>query len=341
VERVKLGIIGCGLAAKELHLPALMKLQDKFEVTAVANHTEPKAKEFSELFGGIPYYLNYKDLLKDKNVEAVDIALPINLNYKATKDSLKRGKHVILEKPIAGTLREAKKMLSFPDKYKKVMMVAENFRYRSVYRKVREILTDGVVGKPYAAVWNLYYYVPEESKYAQTEWRRHHKYPGGFMNDAGVHNIAALRMLFGEIDFVNALTKSINPAIGTPDTMSLQFRSRSGVIGVYNIFFTVKGHWEDKLLIFGTDGTLEVNTNEIKIKLNDEEEVKIDAADDHGYYSEFEDFYNAIISGSEVYSTFNEGYKDLEVVLTALASAEKKKSFALNKRTTATEIDMT
>jgi predicted dehydrogenase len=53
--------------------------------------------------------------------------------------------------------------------------------------------------------------------------------------------------------------------------------------------------------------------------------LEIDAGDDHGYYSEFEDFYNAIISGSEVYSTFHEGYKDLEVVLAALASAEKKK----------------
>jgi predicted dehydrogenase len=329
MEKVKLGIIGCGLAAKELHLPALMKLKDKIEVTAVANHTEPKAKEFSEIFGGIPYYLNYKDLLKDKNVEAVDIALPIDLNYKATKDSLEKGKHVILEKPIAGTLNEAKKMLSFPGKYDLVMMVAENFRYRSVYLKVKELLSEGKIGKPYAAMWNLYYHVEDKSKYAQTEWRRHHKYPGGFMNDAGVHNVAALRLLFGEIISVNAFTKSINPGIGTPDTMSMQFETSGGVNGVYNIFFTVKGHWEDKFLIFGTDGSIEINTNRIKIKKENEAEVEIDASDDHGYYAEFDEFYNAIRNGAKPFSTFSEAYKDLEAVLSALTSAEKGKRIKL------------
>jgi predicted dehydrogenase len=323
MEKVKLGIIGCGLAAKELHLPALLKLKDKFEITAVANHTEPKAKEFSEIFGGIPYYLDYKKMLRKTDIEAVDIALPINLNYKAAKDSLDKGKHVILEKPIAGTLKEAKKMLEFPYEYDCVMMIAENFRYRNVYRKVKELLNEGVIGTPYSAMWNLYYYVPEESKYAQTEWRRHHKYPGGFMNDAGVHNVAALRLLFGEVTNVNAFTRSINPAIGTPDTMSMQFETSGNVSGVYNIFFTVNGHWEDKLLIFGDKGTIEVNTNSIKIKQNEKDDVEIDASDDHGYYAEFDEFYNAIRNGSSIYSTFEEGYKDLEVVLNALKSAEK------------------
>jgi predicted dehydrogenase len=325
MEKVKLGIIGCGLASKELHLPALLRLKDKFEITAVANHTEPKAKEFSEIFGGIPYYLDYRKLLKDSNVEAVDIALPIDLNYKVTKDSLEKGKHVIVEKPVAGTLSEAKKMLSFPDKYDRVMMVAENFRYRKVYRKVREILSERRIGRPYAAMWNLYYHVAVESKYASTEWRRHHKYPGGFMNDAGVHNVAALRLLFGEITSVNAFTRDINPAIGTPDTMSMQFETSENVVGVYNIFFTVKGHWEDKLLIFGDKGSIEVNTNKILLKKDGEADIEIDANDDHGYYAEFDEFYNAVKNGSKVFSTFAEGYKDLEVVLTALRSVKKRR----------------
>jgi predicted dehydrogenase len=325
MQKVRLGIIGCGLAAKELHLPALKRLNNKFEITALANHTEPKAKELSEILGGVPYMLDYHDLLKRDDVDAVDIALPIDLNYQAAKDALDHGKHVILEKPIAGTLEEAREMLSFPSKYDKVMMIAENFRYRNVYKKVKEIIKNGTIGEAYAANWNLYYYVPVESKYAQTEWRQKHKYPGGFMNDAGVHNVAALRLIFGEILSANALTKSVNPAIGVPDTMSMQFVTERGVIGVYNIFFTVNGHWEDKLLIFGDKGTIEVNTNKITIKQNNQENVEIDTGEDHGYYEEFDDFYNAIINGTKVYSTFDEGFKDLQVVLNALASAGERK----------------
>ena len=116
-SKIKLGIIGTGLSAKNLHLPALRKLEDKFEITAVCNHTEAKAVEFSKLVGDVRYYLNYKDILADENVDAVDITLPIDLNYKVTVEALKSGKHVFLEKPLAASLIEAKKMLSLKRKY--------------------------------------------------------------------------------------------------------------------------------------------------------------------------------------------------------------------------------
>lgn len=325
MEKVKLAIIGCGLAAKELHFPALMNLKEEFEIVALCNHTEPKAKELSEMIGGdIPIYLDYKKMLNNKDIEAVDIALPIHLNYKVTKDALEKGKHVFVEKPVAGNLIEGKKMLSFPEKYDKVMMVAENFRYRAVFNKVKEILESGIIGKVYSANWNIYFYIPVDSKYAATEWRQRHQYPGGFMNDAGVHNIAALRLLFGDILSVNASTTSINPAIGIPDTMSLQFNTKD-IFGTYNLYFSVNGHWENKLLIFGDQGTIEVNENNIKVKRFDYDDQVIDANDDSGYYQEFTDFYNAIRKGSKVLSTFEEGYKDLEVVLSALKSADTGK----------------
>jgi len=61
---IKLGIIGCGIAARELHFPALQKLQDKFSITVVCNHSEPKAKSFAEMAGGVPFVLDYQELLK-------------------------------------------------------------------------------------------------------------------------------------------------------------------------------------------------------------------------------------------------------------------------------------
>jgi predicted dehydrogenase len=49
MKPVKLGIIGCGIAAKDLHWPALKELSDLFEIIVVCNHSEPKAKEFSQM----------------------------------------------------------------------------------------------------------------------------------------------------------------------------------------------------------------------------------------------------------------------------------------------------
>lgn len=331
-RKIKLGITGTGLAARILHLPALKELTNKFEITAVCNHTEKKAREFSELVGGVRYYLDYKDLLKDKEVEAVDITMPIDLNYKVTIDSLKAGKHVFLEKPLAGSMNEAKKMLDLKLKYKKqVMLLAENFRYRKVYNTIYDLLKKESIGNLYAAQWNVFYNVSADKDYGATKWRQKHKYTGGFMLDAGVHNIATLRMLFGDVKSVAAFTDSINPAIGKPDTMSVQLRFRSGINVVYNLFFTVKNHWENKLLIFGDKGTLEANDDKIALKFNDRSPEVFYCADLGGYDLEFIDFYNAIVTGSKVKSTFIEGYKDMEVVFAALKAAKTNKVVTIHK----------
>lgn len=324
-RKIKLGIIGTGLAAKILHLPALQRLHDNFEITAVCNHTEKKAKDFSQLVGGVKYYLDYKDLLKDKDVEAVDISLPINLNHRVTIDSLRAGKHVFLEKPLAGSMIEAKKMLKLKSTYRNVMLLAENFRYRKVYNSVFELLKYKAIGKVYAAQWNVFYQVTSDKDYGATKWRQKHKYAGGFMLDAGVHNIAALRMLFGEVKSVSAFTDSINPQIGKPDTMSVQMIFDSRVKVIYNLFFSVKHHWENKLLVFGDKGTIQVNDDVISLKLNDDNPKIIDASDFGGYDEEFMDLYNAVVYHKKIKSTFTDGFEDLKVVFAALKSAVTNK----------------
>lgn len=325
MRKVKLGIIGTGLAARNLHLPALRKLKNKFEITAVCNHTERKAKQFSKLVGDVPYYLDYRDLLKKEDVDAVDIALPIDLNDKVAKESIKAGKHVILEKPLAGSMSDAKKLVEIDKKCKTINMVAENFRYRKVFHRAKELIENGRIGKPYAVNWNLYYYVTSDKDYAATEWRQNHKYPGGFMLDAGVHNIAAIRMILGDFKYGRALTTSINRSIGKPDTMAFQFELKNGIIGLYNLYFSVNGHWEDKLLIFGDKGSIEINTDLLILKQEGKKDKTEDLTDGHGYDAEFNDFHNAIVKARKVDYTFKEAYRDMEIVMDAIKSSNDGK----------------
>ncbi len=329
MKKIKLGIIGTGLAAKNLHLPALLKLKDKIEITAVCNHTEKKAKEFSNLIGGVKYYLDYRDLLADPNVDAVDITLPIDLNFKVSVDSLKASKHIFLEKPLTGTIEDAKKLLSISDKYDAKILLAENFRYRKVYNTLKETIKKKSIGKIYAAQWNVFYKVTSDKDYGATKWRQHHKYKGGFMLDAGVHNIAALRMLFGEVKTVSAFSASVNPEIGKPDTMSVLLIFDSGVKVIYNLFFSVKNHWENKLLIFGDKGTIETNDDIITIKSNENDHEKIVCSDDGGYESEFINFYDAVTKRKKIISEIKDGFEDMKIVFAALKSAETNKNINL------------
>jgi len=322
MKPVKLGIIGCGIAARELHLPALQKMTDQFQITAVCNHTKPKAKNFAALVGGVDYLLDYRQLLNRSDVEAVDIVLPIHLNDSVTRAALAAGKHVFLEKPLAHSQQHAKKMLTLPTKYAQVMMVAENYRYRPLYHRIKQQLQAGVIGQVYAVDWQIFMYVqPTTNKYAQTQWRIHHQYPGGFITDGGVHNIAAFRLLFGKIQTVSAQVRGVNPGIGELDTLNMHFTTSENIMGNFECFFSANGHSDNRMLIFGRDGTMLIENNRIVIKKEGQSEQTEIIDDDGGFQAEFEDFYQAIRYGKPVFSTFAEAYRDLKIVLTAIKAA--------------------
>ncbi len=326
-QPVRLGIIGTGIAAFDLHWPALKKLPHQFQIVAVANRTSEKAQKFAALAGVKKIYTDYHALLNDPEVEAVSILLPIHLNDVVTREALKAGKHVLLEKPLAAQLEVAREMLTWPAKYSRLkMMVAENYRYGKWFLRLKERLETGEIGRVYALRWDLFVHVlPETSKYARTEWRIHHQYPGGFILDGGVHNAAVLRLLAGEVSSVFAFAQTVNSAIGALDTLSALLRFDSGIQGQLNLFYSSVGFSKNEITVWGSTGSLRLLVGEGLLQRrgtegeSDEERI----TDDGGYQAEYEDFYAAIREGKPVRSSFKEAYRDMAVILKALESAEK------------------
>jgi predicted dehydrogenase len=321
MKPVKLGIIGCGIAARELHWPALERLKNEFKITAVCNHTGPKAKSFAEMVGGVPCFLDYRELLASAEVEAVDIILPLHLNYEVTAAALKAGKHVIVEKPLAANIPQAKKMLELDSRYSRVKLLAENFRYRVLFNRAKQII---------AVIWNIFHHVDAKyNPYARTEWRIHHRYPGGFVTDGGVHQIGAIRLLFGDIRSGRAVTKSVNPAIGEIDTMMFHFETVQGLSGELNFFYSAMGYSDETMHVLGNKGSLLVRNGEIILKQDGFKEQIEKIEDDGGFYGELKNFYEAIRRGKPLKSPFLEGYKDLKVILSAIKSARSGRKFVL------------
>lgn len=327
--KIKLGIIGTGIAARDLHLPALQNLKDKFDIAMVCNHSEPKAEEFSRLVGGVPYVLDYRELLNNPQVEAVDIILPVELNLEVTRNSLEAGKHVIVEKPIAANLHDAKLMTELVGKYKRVMMVAENYRYNPVFTRIAAMIHDGKIGAPYSVFWNQFTVTDTDNKYAKTKWRINHKYPGGFVTDAGIHNIAVLRDLFGEFRSGIAFNRCVNPAIGKMDSMSFAFVFENGVNGVFNIYFSAQGMNEGRLTVIGDRGTLVVEGNVVTLKRQAREELKEVIETERGYRHQFEDFYDCIVHGRKPVSTFEKAFGDFKAIVGAIDSAKNWEKLSL------------
>jgi predicted dehydrogenase len=205
------------------------------------------------------------------------------------------------------------------------MMVAENYRYQSLYRHAAELIGNHAIGKPYAAVWNIFHRITEDNPYAATAWRIKHRYPGGFLTDGGVHNMAVLRSLVGDITSVSGFASQVNPAIGKLDTLSFDFKSERDVRGTFTLFVSAVGYEKNQLLVFGTDGTMIVEDGTVTLRRPGKSDVVDVLKEDDGFTEEFLDFFNAIRTGTKVRGTFLEAYRDLRVILTALESAQSGK----------------
>ncbi|MEJ5258121.1 MAG: Gfo/Idh/MocA family oxidoreductase [Fervidobacterium sp.] len=322
MKKIKLGIVGCGIAARELHLPALVDLKDKFEISAVTSRRKESAEEFAQMIktqlGYTPEIFNsYEAMLDSKSVDAVDLTLPIELNVPFIKKSIEKGFHVICEKPISTDVETGKEIIELSTKTDRVIYIAENYRHDFRFNKIRNIVDENVIGKPVFVIWHLWIGMDKSNKYAKTAWRQNPKHIGGFLSDGGVHHIAALRVIFGDIAWVSGTVKRVSDYLGDDDSLSAVFEFKNGVIGNYTISYALSGR--QYFEIVGTNGRIYMD--ESKIRIVGEHGAEIQIPEENTFKNEFLDFYEVLTQGKpNVLGHPVEALKDLAFFEAAIRS---------------------
>jgi predicted dehydrogenase/threonine dehydrogenase-like Zn-dependent dehydrogenase len=129
-DKVGVGIIGAGSFCRGMHLPNINKLDNLFQIHAIANRTGNKARSVTDQYHAKYSTTDYQELLNDKEVDAVIITTRHNTHWKIVCDSLQAGKHVFVEKPLALSQTELDAIV---DTYTKtadqVLMVGYNRRF--------------------------------------------------------------------------------------------------------------------------------------------------------------------------------------------------------------------
>lgn len=333
-DPINLGIIGAGLAFKKLHWPALQRLRDRYNFVAVADVDPRKAAEIAELVGAPRVVSDYRELLALTEVEAVLLALPIHLTAPITIEAAHAGKHILLEKPIGANLKQARRVKEQLAYLPVTVLVGENFRYRADLHKAKQMIQSGELGELIVVRLHTLSKVDTDSpdNFASTPWRQDNQYRGGPVLDAGVHHAAALRELGGEVEWVQAFAKYGGSPLGGQTTLSMNLRFRSGALGSY--LFSAVCHDEQPsflgLTIYGSEATLEIREEGLRLMRPGQDPQQIDVdTDDGGYYGEFLNFYEAIREDQPVVATVEQSYKDMELMLRALDSAEEARVILL------------
>jgi len=326
--RIRLGVIGCGLAVRNLHWPALRQMPDKFQIVAVCNHTPEKAREFAQLVGLNYFETDYRKLLEAREIDAILAALPIDKNAAITRDCLAAGKHVLCEKPLAHTLDEARKLRDFAKQAPVVLLVGENYYYRDDFNEAVALIRAGHIGGIFLITFEAVTEVDHTRSYGATAWRQVPAYRGGFVSDAGVHHAAALRMMGGEIRAVHALTKNVHPVIHAEDNLAATIEFVNGAIGHYLATYTAKAPKPGtRLRLFGTEGSIEVSHGELTVyrpKVSPAAETRRYADFDNGFRNEWRAFHEAICYGKTFPGTVEQCYADQAVIMAMLDSAARR-----------------
>lgn len=142
---VNIGIIGYGYWGP--NLVRNFNGNINFKVLKVADYREERLAFLHRIYPSIEITTNYEDVIKDKAIDAVAIATPVFTHYKLAKAALENGKHVLLEKPMTSSSKEAEELIEIALKKGLTLMVDHTFLYTGSVQKIKQIIDNDTIGK--------------------------------------------------------------------------------------------------------------------------------------------------------------------------------------------------
>ena len=211
MAKVRVGLIGAGQIA-ELHARAYAD-NPTGELYAVADIDPDAAEALAGRWGAKRRFTDYREMLADPALDAVEILLPHHLHLEATEAALAAGKHVSLQKPPAPTIAETDRMIAAATRAGKLFRVFENFRSYEPYMRTRDLIEAGEIGDPLSIRLKVVSGTGIGG-WVQTaparEWRLDPVRGGGppAIIDHGYHQTSIVLFLMGRVEKVHAMVDS-------------------------------------------------------------------------------------------------------------------------------------
>lgn len=150
MDKIRIGLIGCGGIARSMHAPALAAVPD-IEIAAICDVDEACTAQVADKYGIKQVFSDYREMIEKADIDAVDICTPNFLHLPPALAAFEAGKHVLVEKPIALNADEAKQMVEAGRGAKKKLMVAQCLRFTAENQALKRFIDAGKLGEMYYA----------------------------------------------------------------------------------------------------------------------------------------------------------------------------------------------
>ena len=270
-QPVRLALVGCGRIAQVAHLPALEKA-DGVVLVAVSDPSRDVAEAVARRYGVATVTTDLARLLADERVEAVVVAAPDRFHSAIATEVLRAGKHVLVEKPLAGTAEEASALADLVQRTGLVLQVGAMKRHDQGLQYARRFVTERL-GE--ARSFNAWYRIGDlRPGIEATLFPRVHADPAarateaGFKADRrryllathGAHVFDTIRYLLGDVASVVARHRA-DGTDGKDHAWQLLLTTTAGAVGTVSITVDVPGVPSEGLEVFGSSGSVRVDTH--------------------------------------------------------------------------------
>ena len=251
-KALKVGMVGAGGIARA-HMTPYLEHPDRVHLVAICDMVEPLAQAYAKDAGVDTVYTDLDDMLRNADIDAVDICTGHAQHAPNAIAAAQAGKHVLVEKAMSNTLQGCRDMVEAADKAGVTLMVCQQLRYSADATAVKKLVDDGKLGEIQGVRNHIIMQGPQKS------WMNDGSLGGGVLLLNSIHHIDLLRYYVGNVKRVTAFCKAFQPQMvnGSEDMVTATLEFENGAIG--DIFASWTSYLTPEhasYLLLGTNGTI-------------------------------------------------------------------------------------
>lgn len=283
MDTIRLAIIGTGGMANG-HA-ASFKKEDDVQIVACCDVIPDAAESFAQRHGIPNWYEDYREMLDREDIDAISVVTSDAAHCEISVAALKKGIHVLCEKPMATTLEEAAEMYEAAKKSRKMNMIQFSYRPMAALERARKIISDGLLGDikhveaSYLQAWLSSTGWGDWRDKPAFLWRMSKKHGGGTLADIGCHIFDFTTYAAGDVAKLCCMMKSFGKGVSknthkgykldADDSFFANVEFKSGAVGVIHSTRWAQGHQNSlRLRVFGDKGSISIDTDNGRDKLN-------------------------------------------------------------------------
>ncbi len=255
MSEYRVGIVGLGLGKQRAEG---YRQNPRARIVAACDTDAARLRDFVSDGDGVTGYGDIDDMLDAEDLDVVNVSTPDWMHLDHASKALRRGHHVLLEKPMVRSLQEADALIRVVEESARTLMVGQNYRRIPMSVLAKRLLAENALGEVFYAASETFQH--KRRQFARSPWYASAEHPRAALLGTGIHAVDLLRWLLGEVEEASAYGNHIAyPEFPGDDFTMVQYRFASGIVGRVGVAYgsvLPRGEGGMTLQLYGSEGSL-------------------------------------------------------------------------------------